>query len=161
MLFDSRDQAEVAPSTSKACTVCVEGLAGSGKSSIIKHAKYQLERIGVDARCHKLGGIGSSRRGRLLSAIRSTRQILFEQHIETTKQIRDRLSGRVYQLAARAQSREFLELVAASPAQVFLLERTPFMNSAHLLAEAINGDTSPSIYLGDAWYEELAEIESA
>lgn len=144
--------------------VCIEGLAGSGKSTIISSLLSEFSSKEIPCDAFKLGGLGNSRRGNILKEIRAFRQSIYNSGDETQKQIKDRLQGRIYQAALTAQTRELKDRMGSSKVQLYLLDRSPFMNSVHLKAEAQVARKHPyvqySSYADEVFKRELALAKS-
>src|SRR5579859_334367 len=144
--------------------VCIEGLAGSGKSALVSNLTHAFSSENVLCQSFKLAGLGNSRRVGLLQKIRTFRQSAYISGMETPKQREDRLQGRIYQIALAAQVRELKDLVMSNRVPLYLLDRSPFMNSVHLRAVAqITQEDNDSEHLScieDIFKRELSIIST-
>ena len=113
--------------------IALEGPFGCGKTAVGYEIKERNAITGRSTEMYKLGGLGDDQVW--LKEIKTERQKLYQAHLESPRQQREREIDRIYHLAAVKQGRSIKNKLSLLPEQtLILLDRTPFVGYAYLMA---------------------------
>ncbi|MCL5411423.1 MAG: hypothetical protein M1150_01615 [Patescibacteria group bacterium] len=128
--------------------MALEGVGGSGKSTVINDLKKHLLTQNFRVLTSKVGGFGDSPREHRLKKIMAYREGLLALNACTNKQRLDKMKDRLFRLALRYQVKRLKTTLNEASYDVVLLDRTPFMSWVYATAR---DPFNP--FLGEIWEE--------